>query len=90
MQKRQLTPSSGSLSTKSSKTRCGILPDAELRYVRNFAGAEFGKKVNLTALLRTITTTRIAGGLLLGYNPKYTCPGLKSFALHFVQVTIAM
>lgn len=53
MQKRQLTPSSGSLSTKSSKTRCGILPDAELRYVRNFAGAEFGKKVNLTALLRT-------------------------------------
>ena len=53
MQKKQLTPSSGSLSTKSSKTRCGILPDAELRYVRNFAGAEFGKKVNLTALLRT-------------------------------------
>ena len=38
----------------------------------------------------TIITTRIAGGLLLGYNPKYTCPGLKSFALHFVQVTIAM
>ena len=53
MQKKQLTPSSGFLSTKSSKTRCGILPDAELRYVRNFAGAEFGKKVNLTALLRT-------------------------------------
>ena len=37
-----------------------------------------------------ITTTRIAGGLLLGYNPNYTCPGLKSFALHFVQVTIAI
>ncbi len=37
-----------------------------------------------------IITTRIAGGLLLGYNPNYTCPGLKSFALHFVQVTIAM
>ena len=41
-------------------------------------------------LARQIITTRIAGGLLLGYNPKYTCPGLKSFALHFVQVTIAM
>ena len=53
MQKRQLTPLSGSLSTKSSKTQRGILPDAELRYVRNFAGAEFGEKVNLTALLRT-------------------------------------
>ena len=41
-------------------------------------------------IARQITTTRIAGGLLLGYNPNYTCPGLKSFALHFVQVTIAI
>ena len=48
--------------------------------------------VNLTqqANALNITTTRIAGGLLLGYNPNYTCPGLKSFALHFVQVTIAI
>ena len=39
---------------------------------------------------RAITATRIAGGLLLEHNPNYTCPELKSFALHFVQVTIAM
>ena len=51
---------------------------------------EFAHQTIRQKVQKTIITTRIAGGLLLGYNPNYTCPGLKSFALHFVQVTIAM
>ncbi len=38
--------------------------------------------------LYIVITTRIAGGLPR-YNPNYTRPDLP-FALHFVQVTIAM
>ena len=65
----------------------------KFRLASNASTASREKNVlgaRLSHIPRPIITTRIAGGLLLGYNPKYTCPGLKSFALHFVQVTIAM
>ena len=62
----------------------GFLPKSQ---VKNFQKPD---ELLRGVVSQKITTTRIAGGLLLGYNPNYTCPGLKSFALHFVQVTIAM
>ena len=67
-----------------------------ISYVQEMGGSSiaggfvFRALLALNRLKPRIITTRIAGGLLLGYNPNYTCPGLKSFALHFVQVTIAM
>ena len=70
--------------------RKDLICKAKVFSTRIAGGFMFRTLLVLNKAKALITTTRIAGGLLLGYNPNYTCPGLKSFALHFVQVTIAI